>query len=61
MEWFGAPDYWLSRLLFERALGAIYLIAFLVARNQFRPLLGERGLLPAPRFLAVVRFREAPS
>jgi hypothetical protein len=61
MEWFGAPDYWLSRLLFERALGAIYLIAFLVARNQFRPLLGERGLLPAPRFLAVVRFRDAPS
>ncbi len=61
MEWFGAPDYWLSRFLFERALGTIYLIAFLVARNQFRPLLGERGLLPAPRFLAVVRFREAPS
>ena len=61
MEWFGAPDYWLSRLLFERALGAIYLIAFLVARNQFPPLLGERGLLPTPRFLAVMRFRDAPS
>jgi hypothetical protein len=61
MEWFGAPDYWVSRLLFERALGAIYLIAFLVARNQFRPLLGERGLLPVPRFVQVVSFRDAPS
>lgn len=61
MEWFAAPDYWMSRLLFERALGAIYLIAFLVARNQFRPLLGDRGLLPAARFLSVVRFRDAPS
>ena len=56
-----APDYWLSRLLFQRGLGAIYLIAFLVAVNQFRPLLGERGLLPAPRFLERVRFSQAPS
>jgi hypothetical protein len=29
--------------------------------KQFRPLLGERGLLPAPQFLARARFREAPS
>jgi hypothetical protein len=56
-----APDYWLSRLLFQRGLGAIYLIAFLVAVNQFRPLLGEHGLLPAPRFLERVRFGQAPS
>jgi hypothetical protein len=42
-------------------LGAIYLIAFLVAANQFPALLGERGLLPAPRFLAAVPFRRAPS
>ncbi len=56
-----APDYWLGRLLFQRGLGAIYLIAFLVALNQFRPLLGERGLLPAPRFLERVRFSQAPS
>jgi len=39
----------------------IYLIAFLVAINQFRPLLGERGLLPAPRFLERVSFQHAPS
>lgn len=61
MGWFEAPEYWLSRFVFERALGIIYLVAFLVAVNQFRPLLGERGLLPVPRFVRMVRFRDAPS
>ncbi len=61
MDWFEAPEYWLSRFVFERALGVIYLIAFLVTLNQFRPLLGERGLLPVPRFVRMVRFRDAPS
>src|SRR5215469_16666407 len=61
MHWFSAPDYWLSRFLFERALALIYLVAFLVALNQFRPLLGERGLLPARAFLKATRFRESPS
>ena len=60
-DWLATPDYWLSRLVITRALGVIYLIAFLVAVNQFRPLLGERGLLPAPRFLDRVPFRRAPS
>jgi hypothetical protein len=32
-----------------------------VALNQFRPLLGERGLLPAPAYLARHRFRDTPS
>lgn len=40
---------------------AIYLIAFIVAARQFRGLLGERGLLPIPRFLAANSFRSAPS
>lgn len=61
MEWLQAPDYWLTRLVIERALGAIYLVAFLVAVNQFRPLLGENGLLPAPLFLSRVSFLQAPS
>lgn len=60
-EWFHAPDSWLARLVLQRGLGLVYLIAFLVAWGQFRPLLGERGLLPVPRYLAFVRFREAPS
>jgi hypothetical protein len=53
--------YWLTRLLLERGIGIICLIAFLVALNQFRPLLGERGLLPVPIFVKQVPFRESPS
>jgi len=37
------------------------LTAFLCAANQFVPLLGERGLLPAARFIRVVPFRASPS
>src|SRR4029079_9857044 len=53
--------YALSRLIFERSLALIYLIAFVCAANQFVPLLGERGLLPVPRFVRAVPFRKAPS
>lgn len=52
---------WHSRFLFERGLALIYLIAFIVAINQFVPLLGERGLEPAPRFVEAVPFRVSPS
>jgi hypothetical protein len=61
MEWLQAPDSWLARLVVQRALGGIYLIAFLVAANQFRPLVGEHGLEPARRFLRLAGFRRAPS
>ncbi|MEU8906847.1 lipase maturation factor family protein [Streptomyces mirabilis] len=61
MQWFVAPDYWLSRLVFQRALAVVYLVAFLGAALQFRALIGERGMLPVPRFLARVAFRDAPS
>src|SRR5437763_9212252 len=61
MSWFRADDYWLYGLVFERALAAIYLVAFLVAVNQFRPLLGSDGILPIPRFVARVPFRRSPS
>jgi Lipase maturation factor len=56
-----ATEFWLTRLCFQRALGFIYLIAFLIAAHQFIPLLGERGLQPVRRFLRLVRFRNAPS
>jgi hypothetical protein len=59
-DWFTDPDYWASRLAFQRMLAAIYLIAFLVADNQFRALIGARGLLPVPKFVARVPFRRAP-
>jgi hypothetical protein len=52
---------WLVRLIFQRGLAAIYLVAFLSALLQFRALLGEKGLLPARRYLERVSFLEAPS
>ncbi|HEX2191641.1 MAG TPA: lipase maturation factor family protein [Acidimicrobiales bacterium] len=61
MEWLQAPNYELARLVLQRGLGATYLIAFLVAVNQFRPLLGARGLLPVPRLLAATPFWRTPS
>jgi hypothetical protein len=56
-----APDLQLARFVLERGLAAIYLVAFLVALDQFPALLGERGLLPVSRFLARRTFLEAPS
>jgi hypothetical protein len=61
MEWFTASGYWLGRLVFQRGLAAVYLIGFTAAACQFRALIGERGMLPVPRFLDQVPFRAAPS
>jgi len=57
----GLAGYWYTRFLFERALALIYLVAFLVAANQFVPLLGERGLEPVGPFVKAVPFRASPS
>ena len=54
-------SYWVIRLLLQRGIAFIYLMAFLVALNQFRPLCGDRGLLPAVDFMKRVPFRSAPS
>ncbi len=54
-------EYWYSRWLFERALAAIYLVAFMAAAAQFVPLLGERGLEPVGRWVQQVPFRASPS
>src|SRR5215831_21021597 len=56
-----ADGYWLTRTVFQRALALVYLIAFINAVNQFKPLLGERGLLPAPLWIKSVPFRASPS
>ncbi|MDH6237251.1 lipase maturation factor family protein [Cryobacterium sp. CG_9.6] len=61
MDWFAAGDYEISRQILERGVAACFLIAFISAINQFPALLGERGLLPVPRFVASVPFRRAPS
>jgi hypothetical protein len=59
--WTSSRSYWYSRFLLERALALIYLVAFLVAVNQFVPLLGENGLLPVREFVQAVPFRSSPS
>ncbi len=61
MHWFSAPSYWLGRLVFQRALAVIYLVAFVVAANQFRALLGDGGMLPIRRYVVAVPFRRSPS
>ena len=56
-----ADNYWLTRSVFQRGLALVYLIAFLNAVNQFKPLLGEHGLLPVPLWIRHVPFRASPS
>lgn len=53
--------YWLTRTVFQRGLGLIYFVAFVNALNQFKPLLGEHGLLPVPAWIKEVPFRQSPS
>jgi hypothetical protein len=60
-EWFHAPGSAIARLLLQRGLGLVYLIAFANALGQFRPLLGEHGLMPVPRYLQWSTFLESPS
>ena len=58
-HYFGAL--WITRLLLQRGMAAIYLVAFLTVVRQFKPLLGENGLLPVPAYLARVPCSKAPS
>ncbi len=51
MDGFAAVDYVLGREVLQRGIAALFFIAFLSTHNQFRALLGERGLLPAPDLL----------
>ncbi|MYT55630.1 lipase maturation factor family protein, partial [Streptomyces sp. SID7834] len=60
MEWFTADGYWLSRLVFQRSLAAVYLVAFVAAALQFRALIGSRGMLPVPDLLRRTSWRDAP-
>jgi hypothetical protein len=51
----------MSRFVIQRGLGFVYLLAFVQALNQFRPLAGENGLLPVNRFLNNISFKRSPS
>jgi hypothetical protein len=61
MDALGGGQYHLVRFAFQRGLAALYLLAFLAAARQFRPLAGEDGLLPIDRFLDQWSFSERPS
>ncbi|WP_243228716.1 lipase maturation factor family protein [Microbacterium sp. CIAB417] len=51
MDGFAAVDFLFAREVLQRGIAALYLVAFVSTLNQFRPLLGENGLLPAPQLL----------
>ncbi|MCM3778468.1 lipase maturation factor family protein [Microbacterium hydrocarbonoxydans] len=51
MDGFAAVDFGFAREVLQRGIAALYLVAFVSTLNQFRPLLGEHGLLPAPALL----------
>ncbi|MGH3675570.1 MAG: lipase maturation factor family protein [Mycobacterium sp.] len=61
MDWFAAPEYWFAREVLQTGIAAIYAIAFMSAARQFRPLIGQHGMLPVPQYLAHTSFRAAPS
>ncbi|RAU92736.1 lipase maturation factor family protein [Mycolicibacter senuensis] len=59
--WFDGSGYWLGRLVLQRGIAAVYVVAFVAAGRQFRALIGESGMLPVPRYLRRRSFRVAPS
>ncbi|OKH99286.1 hypothetical protein A6A06_27475 [Streptomyces sp. CB02923] len=61
MDWFAESGGWLGRLVFQRMLAVLYLVAFVAAARQFRALMGARGMTPVPDFLRRAPFRKAPS
>ncbi len=61
MDWLTAPQWWFGRTVLERGVAAVYVVAFLCAALQFRGLIGARGMLPVPDYLAHRSFRTTPS
>ncbi len=61
MDVLGAEGYGLARELLQRGIGGLYVLAFVAVVHQWRPLLGEHGLTPTPRFLERMTFRRVPS
>ena len=51
VDGFAAVDFGFAREVLQRGIAALYLVAFVSTLNQFRALLGDNGLLPAPVLL----------
>lgn len=49
------PDYRLTRCFFLRALGLVYLIAFISLWTQVNGLIGHDGILPANQFMSALK------
>lgn len=49
------PDYFITRWLFLRALGLVYLVAFLSLGSQISGLIGHNGILPVDNFMSSIR------
>lgn len=63
-SWIGlldAQDSWIAREIVQRGVAAVYVLAFLSTFHQFPVLLGEKGLLPVPAFLARAGDRAGPT
>jgi hypothetical protein len=50
-----AAGSWLTRFVFLRALGFVYVVAFLVLQTQMLPLFGAQGLMPLQPLVARLR------
>lgn len=61
LSWFDARDYEFARQVLQRGTAALFFLAFLSTLNQFPALLGERGLLPVPDVLGIVRRMGRPT
>ena len=61
LDWFDAHDYEIARQVLQRGVAALAFVAFLSTLNQFRPLLGEGGLLPVPELLRIARRLRGPT
>ena len=48
-----ANRFWLSRIVYLRYLGFIYLVAFMIAFHQNEALIGDNGLTPASKYMKV--------
>uniref|UniRef100_A0A3Q4BGV8 Lipase maturation factor 1 n=1 Tax=Mola mola TaxID=94237 RepID=A0A3Q4BGV8_MOLML len=47
--------YWLTRIVLLRAVTFIYFVAFSIAYNQNKQLIGENGLMPCKKYLNSVK------
>ncbi|GAA3593124.1 lipase maturation factor family protein [Agrococcus terreus] len=61
LTWLDAPHAELARQVLQRGTALIFAVAFLSTLLQFPALAGERGLSPAPRFIAAGGLDSLPS